>query len=286
MAALLSLLVVLALSFVVMRVGAAALSLTGVSEEVAHFQAHSAFLGVGFTTREAEQVLAHPVRRRVVMLLMVLGNAGVVASVSSVLLLVLAPARDGGMGLPARVALLLAGVAALASVARSAWVERWLSRTVSWALRRWTRLDTRDYVSLLHVGGEYAVVELDVREGDWLAGRTLQELDLRAEGALVLGIERGGRAGEPAYVGVPRGPTRIHAGDVLVTYGRAALLDELDRRPAGPAGDAAHATAVRRHHRALGRHMLVGGSAETAAAPSTGGGTAGWPDLRGRDAGG
>jgi hypothetical protein len=68
-----------------------------------------------------------------------------------------------------------------------------MSRAVAWALRRWTRLDTRDYVSLLHLGRAYAVVELDVREGDWLAGRTLAELDLRSEGALVLGIERGGR---------------------------------------------------------------------------------------------
>lgn len=171
MAALLSLLVVLALSFVVMRVGAAALALTGVADEVARFQAHSAFLGVGFTTREAEQVLAHPVRRRIVLLLMVLGNAGVVASVSSVLLVVLAPTRAGagglsGAGLPARVALLLAGVAALAAVARNPRVERHLGRVVRWALRRWTQLDTRDYVSLLHLGAEYAVVELDVRPGD------------------------------------------------------------------------------------------------------------------------
>jgi hypothetical protein len=256
MAALLSLVVVLAISFVVMRTGAAALALTGVSDEVAHFQAHSAFLGVGFTTREAEQVLAHPVRRRIVMLLMVLGNAGVVASVSSVLLLVLTPARPGGAGLPARVTLLLASVAGLVAAARSGWVERHLSRLVRWALRRWTRIDTRDYVSLLHLGGAYAVVELDVRAGDWLAGRTLQELDLRAEGALVLGIERGGRTGEAAYagayVGVPRGPTRVHAGDVLVTYGRAALLDDLDRRPAGAAGDQAHAAAVQRHRHTLG----------------------------------
>jgi hypothetical protein len=249
-AALLSLFVVLALSFVVMRVGAAALALTGVSEEVAHFQAHSAFLGVGFTTREAEQVLAHPVRRRIVMLLMVLGNAGVVASVSSVLLLFLADGAGPGRG--TRTLALGAGVLALWALSATPWVDRGVSRAVAWALRRWTRLDTRDYVSLLHLGGEYAVAELDVRPGHWLAGHTLQELDLRAEGVLVLGIERGGRGHDARYVGVPRGPTPLHAGDVLVTYGRAALLDDLDRRPAGPAGDAAHARAARRHRETLG----------------------------------
>jgi hypothetical protein len=250
MSALLSLFVVLAFSFVVMRVGAQALALTGVSEEVADFQAHSAFLGVGFTTREAEQVLAHPVRRRIVMTLMVLGNAGVVASVSSVLLLFLGPGGGGW----ARVAALVVGVAALWALSATPWLDRQVSRAVAWALRRWTRLDTRDYVSLLHLGRAYAVVELDVREGDWLAGRTLAELDLRSEGALVLGIERGGRgeASDGTYVGVPRGPTAVRAGDVLVAYGRSTLLDELDRRPAGAAGDRAHREAVRRHHAALG----------------------------------
>jgi hypothetical protein len=245
MAALLSLLVVLALSLVVMRVGAAALVLTGVSAEAARFQAQSAFLGVGFTTRESEQVLAHPVRRRIVMLLMLLGNAGVVAGVSTVVLLFLgAPERGSGT---ARVAALVAVVVAFWVGASSRWVDRHVTRLVEWALRRWTRLDVRDYVSLLRLAGEFAVVELEVRPGGWLAGRTLAELDLRSEGALVLGIARPG----DVYVGVPRGPTRIEADDVLIMYGRAPLLDDLGQRPPGEAGDQAHHAAV-----ASQRHLL------------------------------
>lgn len=248
MIALLSLLVVLSVSLAIMRVGTAALVRTGVSEESARFQALSAFLGVGFTTRESEHVLRHPVRRRIVMLLMLLGNAGVVATVSGVVL-VFATA-SGPIGILPRVLGLVAGVAALWLLSSSRWVDRFLARVVDWALRRWTDLEIRDYVSLLHLSGEYDVIELEVRREDWLAGRTLAELNLRAEGVLILGI---GRA-DGTWIGVPRGPTRILADDLLVAYGRAALLEELDHRPAGATGDQAHVAAVERQHLVMEPH--------------------------------
>ena len=255
MVALVSLLVVLAVSHVAIRVGASALTLTGIADESARFQAQSAFLGVGFTTRESEQVLDHPVRRRIVTLLMLLGNAGVVASVSSVVLVFLIGPDGRNRG--ERALALVVAVAALWLVAHTALVDRNLTRVVRWALRRWTQLDVRDYVRLLHLSGDFAVVELEVHPGAWLAGRTLAELDLRSEGALVLGIERdgahdGARGDARTYVGVPRGPTRILVGDVLLVYGRSALLEQIDRRPAGPEGDRAHAAAVERQLHALG----------------------------------
>ena len=70
-------------SFIVVRVGGFALQLTGVEPEVARFQALSAFSRTGFTTIEAEQVVQHPTRRRLVSILMVLGNAGLVTIIAS-----------------------------------------------------------------------------------------------------------------------------------------------------------------------------------------------------------
>ena len=246
MAAALSLLVVLSVSLVIMRVGAAALVLTGVSHEAARFQAQSAFLGVGFTTRESELVLAHPVRRRIVSLLMLSGNAGLVAGMSSIVLVFLTESAQ--VSILVRVAGLLAAIAVFGILATSHAVDRQLTRVVEWALRRWTRLDVHDYVSLLRLAGEFAVVELPVARGAWLAERTLAALDLRSEGALVLGIERP----DGTYVGVPRGPTQLCIGDVAIVYGRASLLDEIGRRTAGEDGDRAHAEAVAQHRRRLG----------------------------------
>jgi hypothetical protein len=63
MGALVSLLVTIGLSLLVTRIASVALTMTGVSRDLAKFQARSAFTGVGFTTNEAEKVVARPVRR-------------------------------------------------------------------------------------------------------------------------------------------------------------------------------------------------------------------------------
>lgn len=79
-------LVLVTVSVVVAKVGAVALQATGVSRDLAHFQARSAFTGVGYTTAEAEAVTAHTVRRKIILTLMLLGNAGIVSVIASLVL--------------------------------------------------------------------------------------------------------------------------------------------------------------------------------------------------------
>src|SRR3954470_12756427 len=86
MVALISVLIIVLLSLLITRVATVALSLTGMSREAASFQARSALTGVGFTTSEAEDVVSHPVRRRIVSALMLVGSAGLVTAVSSLIL--------------------------------------------------------------------------------------------------------------------------------------------------------------------------------------------------------
>ena len=78
-------LLVLAVSVVVVRIATVGFTLTGVSKDLAQFQAISAFTGSGFTTVESEEIVNHPVRRRIAMYLMLLGHAGMVVAVPSVL---------------------------------------------------------------------------------------------------------------------------------------------------------------------------------------------------------
>lgn len=192
MYALVTLLVVVALSLVVTRVGTVALTLTGLSCQAARFQSRSAFTGSGFTTAESKMVVDHQVRRRIVMRLMLLGNAGLVSSVGT-LMLSLTEVQSTGQGV-VRVAALLLGLGALVLLSRSRWVSRWMRQVIERSLRRHTDLDTRDYDELLHLSGDWRVVELKVEPDDWIARRPLAELDLPEEGILVLGItRRGGR---------------------------------------------------------------------------------------------
>ncbi|MGH2687841.1 MAG: hypothetical protein ACRDKW_03400 [Actinomycetota bacterium] len=81
-----SLLVALTLASLVTRVSTVALRATGLSHDVARFQARSAFWGVGFTTAESEDLVNHPVRRRIVTTPVLLSGAGIVTTLASLLL--------------------------------------------------------------------------------------------------------------------------------------------------------------------------------------------------------
>jgi TrkA-C domain len=250
--AILTLLIVVALSLVVTRVATVALTATGLSREAARFQARSAFSGAGFTTSESESVVRHPVRRRIIMWLMLAGNAGIVAVIASIVLAAVAPGDDWGTLL--NVAVVIAGIFIIWRVSGTDWVDRRITRLAGIALRRWTRLDVHDYAALLHVGGEYIVTELDVERGSWLADRSIAGLALRDEGVIVLGVERP----DGSYLGVPQGRTVLVAGDVLIVYSRSGVLAELDQRRRGASGEAAHAAAVREQARVIADEQSAG----------------------------
>ena len=221
------LILVAVLSLLVTRVATAALTVTGMTRESARFQARSALTGAGFTTSESEMVVNHPVRRRIVMALMLLGSVGLVTGVASLLSGMLGAARAEQQLF--RGALLLGGLILVYLVSLSNWVDQRLSRLIMRLLRRYTKLEVQDYARLLHLAGEYSVKELAVQDGDWMAGRSLGELRVKDEGLLVLGVVR--RDGQ--YVGAPRKETVIEAGDVVILYGCDAVLCGLDERRSG-----------------------------------------------------
>ena len=75
--------IVLSVSFVIVRIGAIAFQLTGLEWSLAKFQSLSCFTGTGFTTKEAELITGNHHRRRIASVLMVLGNAGLVIMIGS-----------------------------------------------------------------------------------------------------------------------------------------------------------------------------------------------------------
>lgn len=208
-----ALLVAVGLALLVTRVATVALMLTGLSKDSARFQSRSAFSGSGFTTAEAESVVSHPVRRRIVSFLMLLGNVGLVAVVASLVLSFIQQPAGSHKWVAAY---LLGGLAILWIIAASGWVDRQMSKVIEWALQKWTDLNVRDYESLLHVSAGYGVAEAPVASGTFMVGQTLAQLKLRQQGVLVLSIRRenGG------FEGAPKADTRIEAGDTLVVYGR------------------------------------------------------------------
>jgi len=244
MIAILSLLLVVVLSLLIVRIATVALSLTGLSRELARFQARSAFTGSGFTTKESEQVMMHPIRRRIIMWLMLLGNAGIVTVISSLFLSLTSTSGNDSISDQVwfRIIVLLLGLAGLSFLTYSRWLDKELSRLIEYLLARYTDIEVRDYAGLLHLTGNYVVGELTVREDDWLAGHKLIEMRLSEEGILVLGIERK----DGTYIGAPRGHDSLEVNDVLLLYGQAEALKNLDQRRTGSEGNWEHFKAVDR----------------------------------------
>ena len=167
MAAILTLMIVLTLSLVVTRAATIALTATGMSREAARFQARSAFSGAGFTTTESESVVRHPVRRRIIMWLMLAGSAGIVAVIASV---VIAATQSGDdLNALVQVSIVCGSIALLWWASRTRWVDERITWLAAAGLRRWTQLEVQDYATLLHVGGEYVVTEFQVEPDGWLA---------------------------------------------------------------------------------------------------------------------
>lgn len=233
-----SLVLVVTLSILITRVAAIALIHTGVTRELARFQARSAFTGAGFTTAESERMVNHPVRRRIIMWLMFLGNAGIVTGITSLMLTFI----NEGDGIPnwVKLAGLIGALGVLWLLASSDWVDRRLSSLVNRLLSRYTELNVRDYAGMMNLTGEYTLVDLRIREEDWLNGKTLGECNLRDEGLLVLAIYRR----DDTFIGTPQPDTEFHAGDRVVLYGRRDAIDRLDERRKGVSGEASHDEGV------------------------------------------
>lgn len=238
MGAIVSLLVVLVLSLIIVRVATVALVLTGLSQQLARFQARSAFTGAGFTTDESEKVVQHPVRRRIIMLLMLLGNAGIVTAMST--LVVSFGGAESPTSISLRLLALAIGLVALWFFARSQWVDQRMSQLIGWSLKRFTTLELRDYAGLLHLTGDYVVAQLNIEPSDWLCDKPLKQLRLSDEGVLVLGIERP----DGTYIGAPRGDVELHAADSLLLYGRQEVIANLDFRRGGAEGNWEHFKSI------------------------------------------
>ncbi|MDF1797725.1 MAG: TrkA C-terminal domain-containing protein [Planctomycetota bacterium] len=232
-----ALLLIVLLSIFVVRAGAVALAMTGLSPDVARFQALSAFTGTGFTTSEAESLVGHPARRNIISLLMLLGNAGLFSALAAVILS-FSQAQDDEV--LTSILGIIVGLLVLLGLSNVRLLNVLLNRVLQRLFGRFSTLRIRDYEELLRVDRGYSISHVMVDRGGWLEDRSLRELAMVSEGILVLSIRRS----TGTTLDTPGPMTRLFAGDQLLVYGRERDLEALPTRPAGAPGDRIHATAV------------------------------------------
>jgi hypothetical protein len=241
MPAVVSLVVIVTLGLIVARVATVALHMTGMPLEHARFQARSALTGTGFTTSEAESVVDHPVRRRIVMLLMLVSGAGALSVIGTLILSF--GGVDSAVGGMQRAAVIVVSMIALFWLFKSRPIDAALRRVIEKVLARWANFEVDDYAALLHLQGEWTVAQMPVGPDDWIASLPLGELRLPDEGVALMGVERS----DGTWVGAPTEEFRLQVGDVVVLYGRTSALDDISRRLHDEEGTAASERARARH---------------------------------------
>lgn len=212
-------LIVFAVSMIIVDFGTVALSMTGLSRDVARFQALSAFTGTGFTTNESEAAIATPERRRVIATLSRVGSIGVVTAIASLVY----SFSQHDISTPFRLGLLALGAILLVVILRSDRFDRLITPPFEYILNRTTDLEIRDYTHLLHLQDGYSIGQIRITEDSSLADHSLADLELMDENIIVIGVMRP----DDTYVASPAGDTQIQAGDELVAYGNQDHLNDL-----------------------------------------------------------
>ncbi|MFW5778112.1 MAG: TrkA C-terminal domain-containing protein [Bacteroidota bacterium] len=243
MAPLVSLIIIISLSFLITRIATELLVHTGLSREAARFQSRSAFTGVGFTTQEAENIVNHPARRRIIMTLMLIGNIGIISAIAS-LMLTFIDSADGNKSSLLRIGVIVIFMGMVWVLSKSKWMENALISFIKKILKRFTDLNVRDYVELLDLTGEYEITVIKVNKGDWMENQQAGELGLKKEGINLIGIQRK----DGSYLGTPQDNTTIRTYDHLILYGRESNLKNLENRKRDTKGKKEHEKAVEKQN--------------------------------------
>jgi hypothetical protein len=222
--------IVIIVSFIVVRIGAIAFQLTGLEWSLAKFQALSCFTSTGFTTREAELITSDPRRRRIASVLIVLGHAGFVTMIATFantirpratkLSIPFVPASVPP-GLRPWINLII--IVAAIYIIYKVFTNTTLARRLTDALRK--RIIKKDIIrsvsreELALATGGYGVSKIQVSESNPIVGKALSESGLRKDDITVLAIIR-----DENTIPNPMANRKILSGDELICFGKLDII--------------------------------------------------------------
>jgi hypothetical protein len=224
MAAALTIAVLVALSVIVVRVGAVAMRLTGLPENVARFQCISALTGTGFTTRESEMIVNYPYRRRILIVLIILGNFGLVSVAGTVIVTFVDAGGDTG-AMWVQVLSIAVAVCITFLVVTNKTLDRLMCGLIGFILTKATSLGQRRYQRILQLDNGFSVAEHEIFGDQW---RSVSELSLGAFPLILLAIH-----GEETVQNQQIDDDfMVSPGQILVCYGSDAAHDMFEEQVA------------------------------------------------------
>ena len=209
-------LLVIIISFLVIRAGTIALMMTGMDRKKASFQALSAFTRAGFTTREAEAVVNNPQRRRIITWLIILGNAGLVAVIVSATSSIVS---SEGYQVPITIFVIIIGTYIIYKlISRAGFTRRW----EGFIEQRFIKSHAFEEVAtedLLHFIEGYGLVRAIITENSPFVGSTVSDVRFLDRDMVILGIERG-----KDWIPHPKAKVTIENDDKIIVYGHTNVL--------------------------------------------------------------
>ncbi|BCX46363.1 potassium transporter TrkA [Haloferula helveola] len=214
MVSMIALATIVVVALLIVQLGANALALTGMSQAAARFQAASAFFGVGFTTQEAEMVVNHPVRRRIILHLIIAGNVGITSALATLIVTLMNNDPEGMAGGVLLLWILgaLVGVGLLLNVG---FVKKPMDSLMRSLLKRLGVVQALDYDVLLRVKQGFSVAEVELIEGHPFIGKALGQSRPGDQGIVILGVYRK----DGRFVGAPGRDEVLEEGDLIMVYG-------------------------------------------------------------------
>jgi len=223
MGSLLALLAIVFLSLLVVRIGTNALILTGMSLSASRFQASSAFFGVGFTTSEAEMVVGHEVRRRIILHLIIAGNIGLTSAMATLIVTFVNQGNEESNQLFSVFGFLVLGLIVLYFLARAGFISRPMDTIMRYSLERAGVVRALDYDLLLNVQGGYCVSDFTVNLDHPFVGKALYQSRPNDQGIVILGVTKT----DGRFLGTPNKDVILECGDMVMVYGSEEAVDKM-----------------------------------------------------------
>jgi len=199
---------------IIVRIGAVALILTGISSEKAHFQALSAFTGTGFTTKESEKIINNKIRRRIIAFLIIFGNGGLITLFVTATTTFSLSNKDFILQ---KAIYLAVGIALLYFLMKFSPLKNKLDSIIAYFIEKnsWFE-DDATIIEKLHIGDGYTVERIILKENSKFIGKTVLQVNKELDEKLIIGIER-----YEKWIALPQDDIVLDLYDIIVVYAKA-----------------------------------------------------------------
>ena len=199
---------------IIVRAGAVALILTGISSEKAHFQALSAFTGTGFTTNESERAVKSKIRRRIISFLIIFGNGGLITLFVTATTTFSLSNKDF---IFEKAIFLAAGIILLYFLMKFSPLKNKIDNIIAYFIEKNNLFeDDATIEEKLHIDDGYIVERIILKENSKLMDKTVLQVNQGLDNKLIIGIER-----YDTWIAFPQNDTILALHDIVVVYGKA-----------------------------------------------------------------